>query len=398
MNIHVVTISRWPSELADSRLMVKMSEQFAKAGHQVDYIIPNRPQTNSGLKHISPWNYYQIAPNQFDLFKLPVISSKFLDLLHLGHLSLMYTFLVSYWLFFHNRLPHLIYSYHKEIPILKLLMPSVSIALELHELPTDTYQQLIFSLTKHNVDIWIVPTIKLKQFLINQSVSNARIIVTPSGYDPHAFQVLSKSTARKNLQLPINHNIIGYIGNLEGKDGSRGVDILLKAVQNLSTSTSNILLVSVGGENTLVKKYRQLAGSLHVSKFVKFIPQVPHHKVTDYLFAFDVCVMPFPNTPHYRNYMSPMKMIEYMASGRPIVTTDLPSVREILNEKSAILVKPDDPQDLARGIELALKPSATIKAQLAHKNVKQYTWAHRAQLIFTQLSQLETNLHNLKII
>jgi len=99
--------------------------------------------------------------------------------------------------------------------------------------------------------------------------------------------------------------------------------------------------------------------------------------------AFDILLMPFPPNEHYTFYMSPLKMFEYMASGRPIVTSDLPSVREILNENNAIFVKPEDPEDLARGIKTALedKELAQRVSQQAFEDVQFYTWTKRAERI-----------------
>ncbi len=72
-----------------------------------------------------------------------------------------------------------------------------------------------------------------------------------------------------------------------------------------------------------------------------------------------------------------------MASPRPIVSSDLPSVREILNEENAILIKPNDVKSLVQGIEKALKNkdfSANLSRQ-ASLDVRQYTWQKRTKKI-----------------
>lgn len=53
----------------------------------------------------------------------------------------------------------------------------------------------------------------------------------------------------------------------------------------------------------------------------------------------DVIVMNYPNTEHYAHFMLPLKLFEYMASSVPIVTSDLPSVMEILNKNNFLFVK-----------------------------------------------------------
>jgi glycosyltransferase involved in cell wall biosynthesis len=93
--------------------------------------------------------------------------------------------------------------------------------------------------------------------------------------------------------------------------------------------------------------------------------------------------MPFPWSEHYAYFMSPLKMFEYMAAGRPIVATDLPSAREILDDKSAVIVKPGDAEDLARGILKVLRDeeAAAFLAENARAKVKNYSWDERVKNI-----------------
>ena len=72
-----------------------------------------------------------------------------------------------------------------------------------------------------------------------------------------------------------------------------------------------------------------------------------------------------------------------MASRRPIVGTDLPTVREILNENNSVLVKPDDEGNLARGIEKVINDHFLVEkiSSQAFEDIKQYTWQKRAEKI-----------------
>ncbi|MBT7228207.1 glycosyltransferase, partial [Candidatus Parcubacteria bacterium] len=78
-----------------------------------------------------------------------------------------------------------------------------------------------------------------------------------------------------------------------------------------------------------------------------------------------------------------MKLFEYMASGRPIVASALPSIKEVLNDKNAILFEPDSPDSLAKGIKTALLDegfSAKISQQ-ALVDVAKYSWDTRSKNI-----------------
>lgn len=77
-----------------------------------------------------------------------------------------------------------------------------------------------------------------------------------------------------------------------------------------------------------------------------------------------------------------------MASGRPIITTDLPSIREVLSERSAKIVKPGDPIQLAEAIG-ELLDDGHLSVQLANQAraaVKEYTWVQRASRIINFIS------------
>ena len=85
-----------------------------------------------------------------------------------------------------------------------------------------------------------------------------------------------------------------------------------------------------------------------------------------------------------------MKLFEYMASHRPIVASDISSIREIVDEKSAVLVVPDEPQALAKAIDSLLKIPKIgdeIAAQ-AFEDVSNHTWDARAKRILNFIEKV----------
>lgn len=102
------------------------------------------------------------------------------------------------------------------------------------------------------------------------------------------------------------------------------------------------------------------------------IPQnEPHYPYASY--KIDYVLLDF--TPTFRS----KKIFEYMATRRPIITSGLPSLREILNEDNSILVRPDDDSALADGIKLVMSDNvlAVRISQKAFEDVKKYTWQER---------------------
>ncbi len=85
-----------------------------------------------------------------------------------------------------------------------------------------------------------------------------------------------------------------------------------------------------------------------------------------------------------------MKMFEYMASKRPIVASDVSSLREVLNEKNAIMFVPDDGEDLAAQIQKVADDTAFAEriAHAAYDTVQEFSWAKRAVIIDTFLNSI----------
>jgi glycosyltransferase involved in cell wall biosynthesis len=86
--------------------------------------------------------------------------------------------------------------------------------------------------------------------------------------------------------------------------------------------------------------------------------------------------------------MSPMKLFEYMASGIPIIASDLPSVRDVLNEQNSILYPADSLDGLIERIE-RLTGDRELLRRIGHqakKDVEKYTWSKRAGRILSYLN------------
>ena len=107
-----------------------------------------------------------------------------------------------------------------------------------------------------------------------------------------------------------------------------------------------------------------------------------HAEIPKWMKLSDVLVLPNSGKQDISKlYTSPIKMFEYMASGVIIVASDLPSIREVLNEKNSILVEPDKVKSLVGGIDRALNDENTILTDKALRDVKAYDWSERASNI-----------------
>ncbi|OQY84576.1 MAG: hypothetical protein B6D40_05195, partial [Anaerolineae bacterium UTCFX3] len=100
-------------------------------------------------------------------------------------------------------------------------------------------------------------------------------------------------------------------------------------------------------QRKLLAKYIRKLG-IEASVIVQ--PAVPHHEVPALVAAADICVAPLGlNDRNVTQGACPIKVLEYMAAGRPLLASNMPIVRELVREDvDALLFSPNDPEDLAR--------------------------------------------------
>ena len=206
--------------------------------------------------------------------------------------------------------------------------------------------------------------------------------VVPDGVDLERFDSpLAKDEARRRLGLPLDPPILCHSGHLyPGRGGEEAIEALAELPQ--------AVLVMVGGRAEDIGRLQALAAKQGVAERVVFTGQVPNSSVPLYLWAADVLVMPYTSQTPTVRYMSPLKMFEYMAAGRPIVATDFSVVREVLRDgETALLVKPDSAEALREGILELLRDSARSKSLASRclEQVKEYSWTRRAQRILSAL-------------
>lgn len=246
--------------------------------------------------------------------------------------------------------------------------------LELHDL-TPATRSRIPKLTRNKKIITI--TKGLQADLVQAGIPPGHILVAPDGVDLDDFSdPESKVDARKRLGLSTSEKIALYIGLLDAWKGSA---TLYAAAPQLP---SGVLLAVIGGSaeeiDTLRKEHTD----------VLFLGPKPYTQLPDNQQAADVLVLPNSGKGALSSlYTSPLKLFTYMASGIPIVASDLPSLREILSEKNAFLVTPDDPNALAEGIRTALRDpeESARRARQARADVEHYTWQARADRILEAL-------------
>ncbi len=170
-----------------------------------------------------------------------------------------------------------------------------------------------------------------------------------------APSVGADASLRAELGIAPRAPVVVYAGTFEPY---QGLDLLLGAVQRVVEAVPDAVFVLVGGEGAPAEAMRREVSRRKLNGAVRVLGRKPRVEIPAYLAMADLLVSP-------RSYGDnlPLKVFDYLAAGRPIVATDLPAHRALLDESRAVLTEPTAAGLAAAIIELLLAPSRA--AQLA---------------------------------
>lgn len=346
-----------------------MCRSFAALGHEVTLLVPDRKP----VQHEDPFAYYGVEPS-FAFKRLPCVDA--IQWLWLGRIGLWIQTSTFLW------------SLRKE---LRLLKPDVVFSRELYvfAVPGVPGKRVWESHSLHRsfwamriargLDKIVTLTKASKDRLVEAGVLADRVMVEADAVDPKMFEHrYDRADVRRELGIADDVYVCLYTGKFTTMNMSKGLDESISAVGKLVDQRKNILLLAVGGTPQELERYASKVGPN-----VRLLGHQPQATLGKFYTVADLLLMPFPYTEHYAYYMSPLKLFEYLMSGVPMVVTDLPSVREIVSESSAIIAKPGDVDSLEASIRQAIdQPEEARKRALEAKRISaQYTWIERAKRI-----------------
>lgn len=183
--------------------------------------------------------------------------------------------------------------------------------------------------------------------LVARGVPAGAIVVVPNAVDASLLTVeRAPAHARQALGLPSEGFWVGTIGSLVDYEGAA---TLLDAVAILRARGVDVRVAVVGDGVCRPALQRQIADR-GLSGHAVLPGRVDGHRVIDWYLALDAFAVPRQDTTVTR-MVTPLKPMQAMALGRPVIASDLPALDEIVGRPGAgILVPPDDPSALADGI------------------------------------------------
>lgn len=358
---------RFPTERAHGIQIAEMCSAFSVCGADVELVIPQRQNSIN----TDPFLYYD-KPRIFSIKKLPCFS--LLKLGRIGYFLQQVSF--SFFVICYLLKKRGVFYTRDFFLALTLRLVAKRVVWEGHRGERGFLVKILLHL---RVKV-VVISLGLRDLYIRLGARPENIFVSPDGVNIRRFLIdATKEESRKRVGLGPGLVVL-YTGHLYNW---KGADTLANAARLLPKDVS---VYFVGGTEQDKAVFREKYGQ---ARNIKILGNKPHNEIPFFLNSADILVI--PNSAKYiisKLYTSPLKLFEYMASGRPIIASNLPSIREVLDESNAFFFNPDDPEDLARTLNQILNNSheAVTRARRAQIKVLAYSWEARAKKIIKFIS------------
>lgn len=395
-DLFLIFHGRFPSEKAAALFAAKSAEAFAGQKLETTLVAPRRlgrSKQSASVFYGARDNFKVVYLPVIDLFWLPLVSrsrvlQKLAFFVSFASFSLSCVYFFTIRLFGDTTRSEAVLFSNEWLPLLALSFLSKNTFYEMHDFPESGHAFFARFLRRIR---WVLIHNRWKSDNAQKrfGLDPKKILCRANAVDITQFAILlSKTEARRQLvqahpwlvALALDTKLVMYTGHLYGW---KGVDVLAAASALLPADTKTIF---VGGTPADVTAFKLRHAEAILNGRVVVIGHRPHTEIPVWQKAADVLVL--PNTAKEdisKYYTSPMKLFEYMASDRPIVASDIPSIREIVDDHSVLFVPADDAEALAKGISKTIdEPTISDRlAKAAFEQVKVNTWQARAAEICT---------------
>lgn len=283
--------------------------------------------------------------------------------------------------------------------IIGLKLFKIPIILDVRTLPVENRRPLQFKtslfLSRYLVNGYTMITPELSQMLREKfRLDNKK-----------EFGIWSSGVSIKNFSTPTgNGGVLGKKQNSKkfillyhgSYSPTRGVENLIKSIAKINTQVKKeVELIFVGIKREKVKPLLDLSEILGVEEHIKFYSKVKYEKIPQYIHYSDVGIIPLPPDNIWWKSSAPLKTLEYLATGKPIIATNIPFHQRIFEKgECGILLKDNKPETLANAISLLCKNR--IKASKMGKKGREivekfYSWDYKAMEVEKFLERMMKN-------
>ncbi len=374
MKVFYITQASIPSTAAQSVYDMCVSEVFARRGYEVHLIIKNkfwnrRPKGFNG----NLWDFYGVNKtfNIVKVFGLPRCTSWF------QHCAFSYV----------EKEESLVFTQSATTAV-KAVDRGFNVILDRHGLlPTEQEQAVRDRIERPNfLGVAAVTKTLRDDYIKKIPALKDKIFAWPNGVRHEKYLKAAKEAQSQKAES--DNFVVGYVGSFHR---GKGLEVILPLAELCPDVTFKIYGGTKNAE-AVKNKY----GVAKLASNIELNGPVPQSQVPKAIATFDVALL--PNQEHVimahnddiGNWTCPMKMLEYMASGRAIISSDLPVLREVLeNGRNALLVPPTD-YNAWRNKIMLLRSDRDLRKRLGNTaqkdTLEKYSWESRIDKIFTELN------------
>jgi glycosyltransferase involved in cell wall biosynthesis len=368
MKIAAITNSRIPSLTANSIQAMKVCQALAQLGHEIRLFAPR--ETRSVSMETLHAHYGLRTPFEIEwLSSVPALKRYDFTL---------YSFLAA-----RKFKADIVYTWLLNPAVVALWLGQPTV-LELHAEVTGRLgpwllRRFLRSRTRKRILATTRPLREAIERAAGLRLPEDAIRVAPNGVDLAQYESLPEAAeARRQLGLP-EKLTAGFTGHIYP---GRGADLLFK----LAVQMPDVHFLWVGGKPDEVGYWRDRLVEVGASN-VTMTGFVENSRLPLYQAAADVLLMPYGRSisassgQDIAEVINPMKMFDYMAAGRAILSADLPVIHEVLNSSNAVFCEPGDAAAWEQGLRSLLRdePRRSTLGMQAQKDVAGYTWIARAE-------------------
>ncbi len=372
MHLTLIAPTYLPARRANTIQVMKMAQAILENGHQVEVTVPAAPGARTGVSWPELAAQYGLQ-ERFPVTWLPAQPR-----------LRSYDYAWRAVRLARERKTDAIYT---RLPQAALMggMARLAVVYEIHDLPMGRVGPVLFRriLASPNTRRIVFITRALAEACEERyPLSSSRRVIAADGVDLHRYQDLpDPEQARRllagRLELPARFTA-GYTGHLYP---GRGAALILA----LAGRFAELNFLIAGGEAGDVARLQQQieAQSLRNVFLTGFVANA---ELPLYQAACEVLLMPYQRRVaassggDIASFLSPMKLFEYLASGRAILSSDLPVLREVLNQQNVVLLPGEHPESWVEALE-RLRSDAPLRRRLgaqAREDARGYSWRQRA--------------------
>jgi glycosyltransferase involved in cell wall biosynthesis len=246
-------------------------------------------------------------------------------------------------------------------------------------------ERIIYKLS----DQVVVPSAMIRDYLCRKyGVKKDSVLVVSNGANPEFSRPMDKAKCRNQLGLAPDENYLVFVGSLKKW---HGIDQLVPLMPALVESIPGLHLLIVG-DGEKINDLKQMIDESKMDRNIILAGRVPFEKVPVYINAGDICLAPYFEEGLNETGISPLKIFEYMACGRPIITNPVGGLDALFRaHEIGVMIHSMNPQDWEKPIKnlLADPEKMKILGDNGYRAVQtHYSWEAICKKIENSLERL----------